>query len=74
MIEDSQALFLFDICGGMVEGAARVHGEHACYKKASAEDIRPIALQRQADQRSAQQKGEDDAAEMRLRVGVLLVS
>ena len=53
MIEDTQALFLFDICGGMVEGAARVHGEHACYKKASAEDIRPIALQRQADQRSA---------------------
>ena len=74
MIEDSQALFLFDICGGMVEGAARVHGEHACYKKASAEDIRPIALQRQADQRSAQQKGEDDAAEMRLCVGVLLCS
>ena len=74
MIEDSQALFLFDICGGMVEGAARVHGEHACYKKASAEDIRPIALQRQADQRSAQQKGEDDAAEMRLCVGVLFFS
>lgn len=46
MVEDSQALFRFDIRGGMVEGTARVHCEHACNKEASAEDIRPIALHR----------------------------